>query len=108
MIHLMLDAAGEQLCALDDDLLAMTVQAPYLYTLCAPHIPCEPGNAEAALRSEHLALTFDNLRIDQFDEPVIVSHIHHDHPLRDSDLRSRQPDAFGIVHRIGHIIEQLD
>ena len=77
------------------------------------------GDGEAALRVRELALAELEHRVDQPEQTFTLLlrllalgggaliHVHGNHVEVHADLRSREPDAVGLVHRLRHVVAEL-
>lgn len=97
----MLDCPGEQPFARDLDPMPVEGGTRHGRLGGASHRGADPGNAQTALRRLlRLAFGRDELGVDEDMELAV--HIEGDDPLRDSDLRSRDPRPAFPQHGLHH------
>ena len=105
MIQLMAEGPGQEFFPLYPDRVHILIEALYDHMIRALTFPALPGNGQAAFRAFLLSVLLDDLRIDQHD--WALSHIDHNDPAQDTDLRSGQTDSLRVVHGLQHIIDQF-
>ena len=108
MIHLMLDADGQQAIGFQLELLAVTVQGAHL----------DAGRTlDAIVDARHGQATFvvdllffagpGDLRVDEHLQLVFLfGDVDHHHLDMRVHLRRGQADARGVVHGFGHVVDQ--
>ena len=106
VVDLVLDAAGQDLGALDRHRLAVHVEPAGHHVQVPAAVPRHPGDRQAALGTE-LLLVADRLerRVDQVpgEAPAVVG----EHAQPDAQLRRGEPGAALLVHRVGQVGDQL-
>ena len=104
MVGLVLDAPRQQVAALDDDRVAVLVEALGHDPLGAPAVVLEAGQREAALEALLLVVGQVKCRVDQMAE-LVVDEVGED-PQRNPELGCGQPDAGRVHHRVGQVPDQ--
>jgi hypothetical protein len=104
VVGLVLDRAGEEVRALDDDRLAVHVE-PVGDDAAGPEaVDREPGQGQAALGTVLDLLGEPELGVDQ------VAHLTGDVPGEDAqahtDLRCRQAGAGRVQHGVGQVVDE--
>src|SRR5581483_11806826 len=107
MIDLVLDTRGEQAARLDVDRRPRRVERAHLDVPGAQHRLVDAGHRQAPLLHQLLAAALVDLRIDEHLQLIAaLGDVDDDDALGDVDLRGGQTDAGGVVHGIGHVIDQ--
>ena len=73
-------------------------------------VALKPGHAEAAFLLELHAVALDEFRIDERDQIRRIAperDVGDEDPQRHADLRGRQTDARRRVHRLDHVVDEL-
>ena len=109
VIHLVLEAAGQQSGAFDDLLLAVAVQPFDDRARRARERGVEAGHAEAAFFLELHAVALDEFRIDEREQIGRIAadrDVGDENPQRHADLRGREADARRRIHRLDHVVDE--
>ena len=105
MLDLVAEAAGGDALVLHLEPLAVTILRLDPHHIGARHFAVFAGNAEAAFQRRLLALGVDDLRIDQFNDLVILVQYDAD-SAQNAHLRSGQTHAAGFLQRLRHVVQQ--
>lgn len=110
MVHLVLNARGEEALHLFLPRLAVIVEIAHAACRRALHVVEELRHRQAAfLVDVRLLGRINNLGIDEVTRrPVLpfVREIHDDHSLRLTDLDRGEADALRRVHALKHVVHQ--
>jgi hypothetical protein len=110
MIHLMLQAGGEQSIRFQCLRLAVAIEI-FGADLRGPfHIVPDVGNGKAAfLERRHFFRRPDDLRIDE-DHGLALAlrlrDVHHQHPFGNAHLDGGEPDAVCLIHGFDQVVGQ--
>ena len=105
VVGLVLDAAGEQVAALDRDRVAVDVLAVRDDVLLAHAVEGEVGQRQAALGAVLLLVAREvQHRVDEVAERVV--DVVDEHPQADADLRRGEPDAGRLEHRVDEVLDE--
>src|SRR5262245_57147684 len=110
MVHLVAESTREKVAALERDVLPVEIDPAEHYFFWPPNIRRKTWNAEAPFFFVLLSLSYDNLRIDNREQVPFFfasSCVRNHDSLRDTNLRRGQSDARSLVHRLGHILNEL-
>src|SRR5574343_1710992 len=109
VVHLVLDAHGQQAIGLDVLLFAFAVQGLDFHGAGAFNAVVDAGHRQAAFVAPHAHLAGPgDLGVDQHQGlDALFGHIDHDQALVHIDLRGGQADAFGLVHGLEHVVDGL-
>ena len=104
----MLDHAGEQVVALEDDLVAVEVEAPHGDALGAHDLEAVAGHRQAPLVGERPRRRLDDLGVDDDRGTLALVQVEGEEPLAHPDLRRGEADAVFEVHGVVHAVHQGD
>ena len=108
MIHLMLDADGEQPIRIHFEARAVAPQCAYSNIRCARQLVVDAGQRQAALFAGTGTFLLQQLWIDQYQRLIArLAHIEHDQSFVYVDLSGGETDALGRVHGLEQIVRQL-
>src|SRR6185437_3396677 len=106
VIHLVLDADGENLLAVPLEEVAVAVLGTDTDPRGALHLLEIAGNGKAALLRGDLALPGQNLRVDEDQRIVVLGRdIDHQQALVHVDLRRGKANAGRGIHGLQHVID---
>ena len=108
VVDLVLDHAGEEVVALEDDLVAVEVEAAHGHEVGAHDLEAEPGHREAPFAVDLLARHLDDLGVDHHVRAVALVEVVGEEALAHADLRGREPDAFLDLHGLVHAVDERD
>src|SRR3954453_14639103 len=110
MIGFVKEGASQEILTCHFEFLAFGVLRADSHPLPAANLLAETWNAQATLLADLLAFHVKDFWIDQ-DELVVrvlaVRDVDDGNFPGHADLRRRQTDAFGRVHRLKHVREEL-
>ena len=108
VVHLVLDAHGEQALRLERERVAALIVGSHLHALRTLHGVVDARHRQAAFLDVGDAGGVDDLGIHQHHQRVAaLRDVDDDHLLVHVDLRRRQADARRRVHGLGHVTDEL-
>src|SRR5262245_30784282 len=102
----MLDHAGQQIVALEHDLVAVEVDATHRHVLGPDDLEPEAGNGQTAFLGLDLALRVDDLGVDHYSWAVALVEVVGEETLAHADLRGGETHSVGTVHRLVHAVHE--
>jgi len=107
VIHLVLDANGDQTIGFDLERLAVSVESAYPYPFGSLNFIVDSGDGETTFFQTRSAPMLYDFGIDEHLQLVVRGgDIDDDHLLVDVDLGCRKSDARRGVHRFCHILNE--
>src|SRR5215211_5604987 len=108
VVDLVLDHAGLEPRGLHEPGLAVLVERAHAHVHRALHVDGDPGYREAAL-VEHVLIVADpfDLRVRERVHGRVRADPVDEQPLRDPELRRREPHSEGVAHDSGHAAHLL-
>ena len=109
MVHLVLDADGQQAFGLNLTRVAVFVQGTHLHGSGALYAIVDTGHGQAAFFADLLFFAGpEDFRVDQHQLLVtVLRYINDDQTLMKVHLRCRQTNAIGLVHGLKHVFDLL-
>src|SRR5579875_284840 len=104
VVHLVLEAAGQQLVGLDVEWLAVEADATQVHLLRAHDRPGQAGDRQAALLVGPLAAGLDDLGVDDRGGPA--AHVVDEQAALHADLGRGEAHARRRVHRLDHVLDE--
>ena len=115
MVHLMLEAGGEQAVQPLLVLLAVAIEPACGDHCGALDLGILVGDRQTAFVIDRMLLGLrDDLRVDEYERPLHrfaafflrLLKVDHQQPLSHADLDRRQADAGRVVHRLEHVVDE--
>lgn len=110
VIELVLEESRRELVGFDGDLVALEVEAHQVDLLRAHDLERHAGDRQAPLLIGPLAAGLDDAGIDQYAwfGAVVGVEVVDEQALSDTHLRGSEAEARSLVHRLEHVVGQLD
>jgi hypothetical protein len=109
VIHLVLDAFGQQSVGIDLDGAAAAIERTNPNHGVPHDLVEDAGHGQAALLAHNLlATTKSQLRVDEHERGIPRwCRVHDDHAFVDIHLSGCETDAIVGIHRLDHVVDQL-
>ena len=109
VIHLVLEAAGQQSCCFDDLLLTIAVSPLTTARDGRASVALKPGTLRQPSSSSCMPSRSTNsglMNVIRIGGVAPDRDVGHENPQRHTDLRCRETDARRRIHRLDHVVDE--